>query len=324
MPKVFITKAWGWNPETHPTFGFSSEGGRAKFLRESGPGDWLVVAGTKNDKTETDEQGHLLGMCQVGHQLVNADTIMKALGADPSGPEFHPNGAYRWPYAMPVLKAVRFNPQPDTKTILGSYLPGQEWSAFAIDVERRFGQTFVDRILALPSDPCELPPLPDLARASALEQALSLRRKNGPSGPPPSGHRGSSDRTLGVGHVYAFKLEGGKVKNAIKIGSSSDVNERQRQLNRELRYHLTGCRWTHGLTQPFPTERQAYQFEQLLLRRFASRIVEGDLEVIAMPFAEFETEWAILLMSKEWATEPAATPSPAHPDADREEEAVRN
>lgn len=107
---------------------------------------------------------------------------------------------------------------------------------------------------------------------------------------------------MDLGRAYAFALDGGKVRDAVKIGSSSDPDQRLVQLNAEIRPHLTGCRWKPVMRQIFPSETYAYRFEQLLLRRLNERLVEGDREVIAISRQELELIWSATLVGKEWTT----------------------
>lgn len=298
--KLFLTKTWGWSPETHPTFGFSKEGARFKYLREARPGDWIVIAGTKGQPTDPHEQGRLLGMCRVGHEKVDGAAIMAAVGTELTEAELDEDGHYRWPWAMPIVEAVRFSPQPDTQEIIGSYLAGQEWAAFALNVEERVGTEAVARILALPSVPCEIARIPMLDKEVAYSEAMALQRKYGASGPPPSAIRSGSERELGVGYAYAFSMVGGKIGNAIKIGSTRDPQERLKQLNAELRPHLTGCEWKFRIGQIFPSETFAYRFEQLLLAQLRDRLISGDREVVAMSFDDLQNAWTNMLFSKQW------------------------
>lgn len=304
QPRYFLTKTWGWSPETHPTLGFSTEGGRTKYLREATHGDWIVIAGTKGRQTDADERGRLLGMCRVGRDKVDAAEIMATLGTELSDDEKDENGRYRWPWAMPIVEAVRFDPQPDTEQVLGSYLPGQDWANYAIEIEHRLGRVAVDAILALPRTECEIASIPVLDREKAFAETLALQRRYGPSGPPPSAHRSASNREMVLGHAYAFALVGGKVRDAVKIGSSSDPEQRLAQLNAEIRPHLTGCRWKPMMRQVFPSETYAYRFEQLLLARLRDRLVEGDREVVAISEKDFLSAWGDILYSKKWTDTP--------------------
>jgi hypothetical protein len=241
-------------------------------------------------------------MCRVGREKVDAAAIMATLGTELSDDEKDENGRYRWPWAMPIVEAVRFDPQPDTEQVLGSYLPGLDWANYAIEIEPRLGRAAVDAILSLPRTECEIASVPVLDREKVFAETLVLQRRYGPSGPPPSAHRSASDREMGLGHAYAFSLAGGKVRDVVKIGSSSDPDERLAQLNAEIRPHLTGCRWKPMMRQVFPSETYAYRFEQLLLAQMKGRLVEGDREVVAITEKDLRQVWSAILAGKEWTT----------------------
>lgn len=299
-PKLFLTKTWGFDPKHYPTLGFVEEGGRENFLRQASHGDWIAIAGTLGTPTAPEERGRLLGMCQVGHEKVDADAIMRAIGVTLSPQELDGQGRYRWRWAMPITKAVLFDGKPDLKDVLGSYLSGLAWAVYARDVEAELGADAVRRILALPTTPCDIASTPQLDKETAFAEAMALHRQYGSSGPPPTGSRSGSERLLGVGYAYAYSLRGGKIA-AFKVGSTHDPQARLVALNKELRPHLTGCSWEPRLQQIFPSETHAYRFEQMLLRRFRDRLVPGDREVVAVPFDELERAWTDLLFSKEWA-----------------------
>lgn len=298
--RVFLTKTWGWFPERDPTFGFSQEGARSKFLRESTAGDWIIITGTKSPPTDPSEQGRLLGMCRVGKQKVNAAKILEELGRDLFDHELDENGNFKWPWAMPVIEARVFAPQPDTKEVCGTYFPGQEWAAYAIDLTDRVAPEIIEKILNLPYRDAEVAKIPEIRSAHAYDEANRLHREYGSSGPPPSAQRAASSRDLDVGYAYAFLLTGGKVTPAIKIGSTRDPAARLLQLNRELRTSLTGCEWQAITTQIFPDENFAYQFEQKLLKQLRSNLVSGEREIVKMSVAKMRDAWASLYLSREW------------------------
>ncbi|MBK4717577.1 GIY-YIG nuclease family protein [Azospirillum sp. YIM DDC1] len=297
--RLFLTKTWGFDPARYPTLGFKEEGGRENLLRQARHGDWIAIAGTKGEPTATADQGRLLGMCQLGHEKVDADRVMRDLGVPMTAKELDAGGQYRWRWALPMTRAVAFVGKPDLQSIVGSYLPGQVWAAFARDVEVELGDEVANRIWALPSTPCVIASTPQLDREAAYAQAMELKRTYGASGPPPTGTRSGSERQLGLGYAYAFVLTGGRIA-AYKIGSTSNPADRLAALNRELRPHLTGCAWEPMFQQIFPSETFAYRFEQLVLRRLRDRLVPGDREVVAVTFGELERTWTDIFVGKEW------------------------
>lgn len=68
--------------------------------------------------TEPSERGKLLGMCQVGHEKVDADAVLRAIGTPLRERSLGPDGRYIWRWALPITKAVYFDPQPDLRDVL--------------------------------------------------------------------------------------------------------------------------------------------------------------------------------------------------------------
>lgn len=300
---LFLTKTWGFGPETHPVLGFSTEAGRTNFIAHGGPSDWVVIAGTRGAPTALEEQGRLLGMCRLGRQLLNATSVLEAIGTHISDQERDEHGDYRWPWALPMIEARRFDPQPDTKELLGSYLQGSQWAAYALPIEEEIGADAVRSIWRLNYVDCTIHEIPELSQQRAFEDSLASNRRDGPSGPPPSHSRRSSERELGEGCAYAFKLVGGRL-GAIKVGCAKDVDVRLAQLNAELRPALTGCSWRVLTTHRFPTETYAYNFEQALLRRLKDQLVTGETEVVLCSEDAFFAAWSAVFSEKTWAAAP--------------------
>jgi hypothetical protein len=300
--RLFLTKAWGFNPESNPTIGFIKIGGRNNFLRKANRDDWIVIAGTLSDPTPPEEQGRLLGICHVGHDEVDAAEIMKEIGVELSPHLIDKNGDYKWRWAMPILGARRFlhaSSYPSLVDVFGSNLPGQDWAAYAIDLEERFGQELVNLVKALPSEPCEIASLPVLDKARVYADQMGRGRRKGNSGPPPSGSRGGIDRTIGEGFAYAFQLEG-RSESIFKIGYSHDYQERLETLNREIRPSVTGCQWKIFMTHEFTTENYAYNFEQVVLKRFQEKLFDGEKEIVRATKDEITAVWTDVLHSQEW------------------------
>jgi hypothetical protein len=94
MAKFFLTKAWGFSPETYPTLGFNSEGARNKFLKESKPGDWVLMAGTRGEPTHPKEQGKLLGKAQLGTDQIDVEEVLKSIGSEIPPNHYNDDGRY--------------------------------------------------------------------------------------------------------------------------------------------------------------------------------------------------------------------------------------
>jgi hypothetical protein len=113
MTRIFLTKVWGFDPESSPALGFSTEGGRLKFLSESEPGDWVVFAGTKGSPTAPHHQGRLLGKVQLGPEQIDVEDVLRSVGTEIPDEHYTENGTYRWPYGLPMIAALRFPDLPD-------------------------------------------------------------------------------------------------------------------------------------------------------------------------------------------------------------------
>ena len=98
MQRIFLTKVWGFDPETYPALGFNSEGGRLKFLKESAPGDWVVLAGTRGSPTDSSDQGRLLGKVQLGTEEVDVEEVVRSVGTAIPADHYNEDGQYRWPF----------------------------------------------------------------------------------------------------------------------------------------------------------------------------------------------------------------------------------
>ena len=126
MPRYFLTKVWGFSPDRYPVLGFTPNGGCNKFLKESHPDDWVVVAGTKGVETSPEERGRLLGMMRLGRNSVPVEEVLHSLGTPIPSEHRRESGEYKWPTGLPMVEARRFVEKPDLAPIFGDYLPGNE------------------------------------------------------------------------------------------------------------------------------------------------------------------------------------------------------
>ena len=298
--RLFLTKAWGFTPETYPVLGFRNDGARNKFLRESDTDDWVVIAGTRTAQTDSNQRGRLLGMVRLGRTEVDVEQVLKELGTPIPPEHILEDGSYRWPRGLPMLEAVRFlTPFPDLKQVVGDYLPGSQWVTYALNVTEAIGQAEAKRISTLPSESAVIAPVPTLRKAKAFEDALSLGKKSG-SGPPPSTIRAGSQREAGSASVYLLCLEGGP--NAVwKVGYSRDVKRRLAELNNGLFSPATGYRFSLVKTQKFPEELQAHAFEQQLHEYLEKWRVPGENELYTVSRKQIERAWIDVFCSKHWA-----------------------
>lgn len=300
MPKVFLTKVWGFDPETYPALGFNSEGGRLKFLKESAPGDWVVLAGTRGAPTEPGDQGRLLGKVQLGPEEIDVEQVVRSVGTPIPDDHYNDDGRYRWPFGLPLIAAERFLEKPDLADVLGDYLPGTQWASYALDVASTLGPAKQIQLEGLRTEVASIIDAPAIIRQRERQRALVLNQTKGATGPGPSTFRSASVRVAGTASVYIFQLQGGP-RTAYKVGYSGDLDARLALFNKGLISPVTGFYWKPVMSQTFATEKQAYAFEQILHARLRPYTVEGEQEVYAMRWEDLNRAWTDELINADWA-----------------------
>lgn len=304
MIKIFLTKVWGFNPETYPALGFNSKGGREKFLKESSPGDWVLLAGTKGKPTLPEHQGRLLGRVQLGTDQLDVEKVLNSIGTEIPDDHYNDDGKYKWPYGLPMLKAYRFVDFPDLKTIFGSYLTGMQWASYALDIEQKLGPTASSKVETLKVEEAKIIDAPEIIRQRDRHDALVLNRtKNGGlTGPGPSQSRSESTSNIESGTTYLLQLHyKGKPQDIFKVGYSGNVNERVENLNKGLIPCITEYLWKTVLNQNFPKVQQAYSYEQVLHEQLQQYRVNGELEIYKIELKRIKTVWSEAFYRADWS-----------------------
>ncbi|WP_129218890.1 GIY-YIG nuclease family protein [Lichenibacterium ramalinae] len=67
-PNVWLTSFYGFTPETWGFLGFTSDGQRKHFIRETRPGAMVVIYGHKS-RAPANQQGKVIGIQQVSHRV---------------------------------------------------------------------------------------------------------------------------------------------------------------------------------------------------------------------------------------------------------------
>jgi hypothetical protein len=300
MAKLFLTKVWGFEPEMYPALGFNSEGARRNFLRASSPGDWVIFAGTLGPETDPSDQGRLLGKVQLGPEQINVEETLRSVAYEIPKNQYNPDGKYKWPFGLPIISAVRFSGKPRLIDVLGNNLSGTQWAAFALDVREKLGDEAQAKLEALPTETASVVEAPAIARQLARQRVFLLNRPV--TGPGPSASRAASTRVLGEGSVYRLELQGREARDVFKIGFSKDVDVRLASHNKPLLSSITGYSW-RLVDNPlqFPTEQQAYNFEQIVHRRLKPFLIHGELEVYRVARKELDRVWQDVLYRADWA-----------------------
>jgi T5orf172 domain. len=297
MPRLFLTKVWGFEPESYPALGFNSEGGRLKFLRESSPGDWVVLAGTLGRETNIDDQGRLLGKVQLGPENVDVEEVLRSVRYQIPENQYNRDGDYRWPFGLPLISAQRFSGKPDLSAVLGSYLSGTQWAAYALDVQEKLGTVAQAKLEALPTLPAKIVQAPAIIRQRERQRVFLLNRWA--TGPGPSTTRTATTRDAGEASVYLLELQ--SARDVFKIGYSADVEVRLATHNKPLLPSVTGYSWKLLTNLKFPREQQAYNFEQIVHNRLRRFLIDGEREIYRIERKDLDRVWGDVLYRADWA-----------------------
>ena len=301
MARIFLTKVWGFNPEIYPALGFNSEGARHKLLRESKPGDWVVLAGTRGAPTPTEQRGRLLGRVQLGTEEIDVEAVLHSIGTKIPEESYLENGRYRWPFGLPMISAERFPDLPDLAQLFGNYLSGTQWASFALDIEASLGSEARTKIDALRTEPVKIVDSPIIIRQRDRQKSLELNRSGGRTGPGPSTARSASEREPSAAFAYVLELVGGQ-RQIYKVGYSADFEGRITFLNKGLVSSVTGYSWRLAKIQSFPSEKLAYSFEQDIHKHLRRFLVDGEQEIYCVGRKELESAWVDIFFRGEWTS----------------------
>ena len=300
MSRIFLTKVWGFSPEDYPALGFNTEGARNKFLKESEPGDWVVLAGTKAAPTQPKYRGRLLGKVQLGPQLIDVEEVLRSVGTEIPADHYLEDGRYRWPFGLPMISALRFPDLPDLAELFGDYLSGTQWASYALDIGEKLGVEAVAKVESLRVEPVEIVDAPVIVRQRERQRCLVLNRNGGPTGPGPTLIRTGSERDTCSAVAYLLELQGGPRK-VFKVGYSSDIECRLSALNKGLVTSVTGYSWKLVTSQMFATENQAYVFEQILHARLRQYLIDGEQEIYSIGRNDLDRVWVDVFFGGDWA-----------------------
>jgi hypothetical protein len=249
--KLFVTRVWGFDPLKWPVITFGLEGNRDNLIRDTVPGDRIVFVGTLKDPTPENLRGRILGMAEIGRRAV--DTL-EVLGADARRPEdFDALGNFKWPKAILMMKAWRFDPQPILLDVLSEQLPYHATSQAVL-----LSPDDSESILQLNVVEIELPVTDALQKARLLDQALSQGRPT--TGPTPTSWNGSTGRNVNrKAYTYAFRFGNTEVW---KVGHAVDVADRLNEINKHVPTEVLKLEWHAIMQQAWNTEVDAHGMEQ--------------------------------------------------------------
>lgn len=103
-PNVWLTSFYGFSPETWGFLGFSNDGQRKHFVRETRPGALVVIYGHKS-RAPAHQQGKVIGVQQVTHRVNHAENFMSP--SEWARKAADPERADKWNLAVKATRAWR-------------------------------------------------------------------------------------------------------------------------------------------------------------------------------------------------------------------------
>lgn len=102
---------WGFKPETTPIITFKQEGSRRTLLRNRQADDRIVFVVSNSEGAKELDREKILGMAEIGHIEVESEDAIPDLDELPV--DHFENGKYKWPKAIFMRRAWRFDPPID-------------------------------------------------------------------------------------------------------------------------------------------------------------------------------------------------------------------
>ncbi len=263
---MFIKLFYGFDEPVLPVITFRSRAAAEKLLREAAPGDVILFAATTTASTrKPEERGRLLGAAEFGSDIVPVDQLI-----DPEllRQEFIQDGQYRWPEALPMLRAWRFDPSPLTSEIIRDRKIGRNASSYALKVS----DADRTRVQALNWTELTLPHTSEHVRQLEVAQArLRGRTRPGPLAAPGVGLVTRSPKPKAW--TYAARFGNAPIW---KIGHSTDLHRRLTELNAHVPVEWLEQEWRLELQQAWLDTKTALRMEQAVLNILSTHPIEGE------------------------------------------------
>ena len=112
---MYATWFYGFSPERSPVITFSKKGSRDALLRDARAGEVIVFVATKGENTTDENKGRVLGVAEIGTKAVRTEEVVDISSLQPM---YFKDGKFRWPEAIPMLRAWRFDPAPLASEVL--------------------------------------------------------------------------------------------------------------------------------------------------------------------------------------------------------------
>jgi hypothetical protein len=265
--KLFIKLFWRFDVDRVPFVTCSSASYAERLLDQANAGDRLVYAAIKNPtRVAHNEQGRVLGMVEFACRWVRTLDVLPVEGLPP---DFWDQGALLFPYAIPIVRAWKFEePRQRLVDLLGRQLPRSAGS-----VAVRLDDREAEEVMRMPHEFVDLPAIELLERERhVVDEIKALRSRRGPLQVPGNRHYTVAERDFGF--VYALRFARRPVW---KVGNSHNPNHRLEQLNRFIPHAVTGERWEIVRTAPAASPERAYRLEQQLIDHLEAHEIGSEM-----------------------------------------------
>lgn len=291
--KVFAKRFYGFDPMKWPVISFGTEGARSNLLRQSRPGDLMLVVGTKTKETAKEDQGRLLGLAEFGRQPVET---LALVAREDTRPDDWEGDRFRWPKSLPIVRAWKFDhePPPLLLDVLTAQLP---MSARTIAVPLDGRDTAA--VLALPRHEVAVRETEALAKARAIADALTGRTLTliGPTtGPRPAASGTSTVTRTEADRAFTYCFRFG-TRLVWKIGRARDVEARLREVNTHVPHEALGERWSLHMLYEWTSESLAHDMEQRVLTFLRNGGHPSEGERVQCSESQLEAAWRRGLIS---------------------------
>jgi hypothetical protein len=263
--QVFAKRFWGFDPARWPIISFGLEANRDALIQASVPGDLIAFIGTQDDPTEPQDRGRLLGLSEVGRLPIDSLEVLEP--GNIRDVDYDSRGRFKWPKALPMLRAWRFVDKPLVMEVLRQQLT-YEATIRAVLLDE------IDQaaVLELKREEVSVPDVEIVRRHRELADGLS---GIGPTrGPTPSSWTGIVSRnSASAATTYAFRFGS---RNVWKIGHAQDLASRLADVNKHVPHEVLHERWSVAWKQPWQTQNAAFEMEQRVFTLLDARRTEGE------------------------------------------------
>ena len=249
---------YGFPPERHPIITFSQKGDRDALLRDARAGEVIVFVATKGENTTDENKGRVLGAAEIGTKAVRIEEVVDTPSDTSSlDPAYFKDGKFRWPEAIPMLRAWRFDPSPLAREVFeNGNLP-------SLARTRAVALSDADEhaIRSLNWVEVELPQTEERGRQQRLADAFSAQ----PTKPGPIASPGTHTVTVSQNDkawTYAARFGASPIW---KIGYASNLENRLQDLNTHVPVEHLEEEWSIGWCQEWPSAERAKEMEQRVL-----------------------------------------------------------